>query len=210
MCWHKDANAHSLSARKYPCVKNVLAQSTNSVSCRPLQVFDGAARGSMKIVGSGFCAGYGQRLYAFHFDGNDVVLILQAPFNQQKLVMHNDGMILFEKLRRDDCIGDACLIFEAEKHKALCGSGPLARNDGSGEADVRAVRKMFELDSGANPAPPQIPAMVSQGMRTDGHARASKIRDQSFFDGHWRKRRAGGRSRQCKLGSFGSDVRALF
>jgi len=26
MCWHKDANAHSLSARKYPHVKNVLGQ----------------------------------------------------------------------------------------------------------------------------------------------------------------------------------------
>src|SRR5487761_64678 len=203
-------DAQSLSARKYPRVKNVLAQRTNSVSYRSLQVFDGAARGSMKIVRSGFGAGDGQWLYAFHFDGNDVVLILQAPFNQQKLVMDDNCMILLEKLRRDDCIGDACFVFEAEKHKTLRGSGPLARNDGSGEADVRAVRKMFELDSGANPAPLQIRAMVSQGMRTDGHARASKIRDQSFFDGHWRKRRAGGRSRQCKLGSFGSDVRALF
>ena len=156
----------------------------------------------MKIVGSGFGAGDGQWLYAFHFDGNDVVLILQTPFNQQKLVMDDNCMILLEKLRRDDCIGDACFVFEAEKHKAFCGSGPLARNDGSGEADVRAVRKMFEFDSGANASPFQFRAMVSEGMRAYGHARPTKIGDQSFLGGHWRERRDGGCSRHSSLKSF--------
>ena len=102
------------------------------------------ANWSVEIVRSGFGACDAQRLNAFRFHGDDIVLILQASFDQQKLMMNDHGMILLEKLRRDDGIGDSGFVFQAEEDKTLGGAGALARDHGSGDAHMRAIWKMLE------------------------------------------------------------------
>src|SRR5487761_144397 len=111
------------------------------------------ANWSVEIVRSGFGACDAQRLNAFHFHGNDVVLILQASFDQQELVMNDHGMILLEKLRRNDGVGNAGFVFKAKENKTFCCSGTLARDHGSSEAHMRSMRKALEFAGGAHATP---------------------------------------------------------
>src|SRR5580698_1244112 len=50
----------------------------------------------VKIVRRGFRPRDGQRLDALHLHGNHVVLMLQLPFDQQKLLMHDRNVVLFK------------------------------------------------------------------------------------------------------------------
>ena len=43
--------------------------------------------------------------------------------------MHDDGVIFFEELRRDDDIRNAGFIFEAQEYESFRGSGALAHDD---------------------------------------------------------------------------------
>src|SRR5579859_1654303 len=111
------------------------------------------AKCSVEIVRSDFGARDAQRLNTLHFHGDDVVLILQASFDQQKLVMNDHGMILLEKLRRNDGIGNAGFVFKAEENKTFCCSGTLARNHGSSKTHMCSMRKALEFAGGAHATP---------------------------------------------------------
>src|SRR5579864_4016311 len=108
---------------------------------------------SAEIMRSGFGARDAQRLNMFHFHGDDVILILQASFDQQELVMNDHGMILLEKSRRDDGVGDSGFVFKAEENKTFCCSGTLARDHGSSEAYMRSMRKALEFAGRAHASP---------------------------------------------------------
>src|SRR3989440_12991376 len=97
----------------------------------------------MKIVRSGFRLRYRERKNAFRFHGDVVVLILQAPFNQQKLLMHHNEMILMKKLWSNDGIGDPGFIFKAEEHEAFCRTGTLPRNHCASHANTGSVRNLM-------------------------------------------------------------------
>lgn len=146
------------------------------------------ANWSVEIVRSGFGACDVQRLNAFHFHGDDVVLILQTSFDQQKLVMDDNGMILLENLRCDDGVGDSGFVFKVEENETFCCSGTLARDHSSGEAHVRSMRQMLEFDGRAHASPLQFGTVVRERMRAHGHTGAAKISDQSFFNGHGSER----------------------
>src|SRR2546423_7251083 len=93
----------------------------------------------MKIVRSGFGLGDRQGTNALRFDGDDILLILQTAFNEQKLLMDDGDVILLKQLRGDDGIGDSRLVFEAQAHVALSGSRTLTRNHRAGHANMGAV-----------------------------------------------------------------------
>src|SRR5260370_22716401 len=69
-----------------------------------------------------------QRPHPLRLHRNHVVLILQLPLNQQKLLVHHHNMILLKKLRRNNRIRNSGFIFQPEKHKSFRLSRPLPRN----------------------------------------------------------------------------------
>ena len=123
----------------------------------------------MKIVRGGFGAGDAQGADALGLDGDYAFLILQFALDQQKLLVHDEDVICVEKLRRDDGVGDAGFIFDAEKDESFGGAGALARDHSAGDANLGAIGKIAEFDGGANALPFHLRAMVSHGMRADGH-----------------------------------------
>src|SRR5580765_458743 len=89
-----------------------------------------------------------ERLDDAGFYGDDAVLILQDAVDDEKRVVDDDGVIFFEKLRRDDDVGDAGFVFQAEEDEAFCGARTLANDDGASDANERAVAKFGEMRSG--------------------------------------------------------------
>ena len=105
---------------------------------------------SVKIVRRSFGASNQQRPNGLRLHRNYVFLILQRPLNQQKLVLNDCRAILLKNLRRDDGIGDASLIFHAEKYEALGRAGTLPRNHRPSHAHRHTVAKLGKLDRGAD------------------------------------------------------------
>ena len=60
-------------------------------------------------------------------------------------MMHNGGVLFFEELRGDDDVGDAGLIFKAEKYKTFRGAGTLANNDGAGDLHELPIWKRCQM-----------------------------------------------------------------
>src|SRR5260370_27429971 len=74
---------------------------------------------SMKIMRSRLRPRNPQRPHPLCLHRNHVVLILQLPLNQQKLLVHHHNMILLKKLRRNNRIRNSGFIFQSEKHKSF-------------------------------------------------------------------------------------------
>ena len=53
--------------------------------------------------------------------------------------MDDHQMIFLIGLRRDDGVGNARLVFQAEKDKTFCGAGSLTRDYRSGNEDVAPI-----------------------------------------------------------------------
>src|SRR5258707_13617579 len=100
---------------------------------------------SVKIVRRGFRSRHGQWTDSLGFHRNHVVLILQAAFDQQKLLVHDGDGISLKKLRRDDGVGNPGFVFQAQKHEALRRSGPLPRNHRGGYTNKHAVAQRCEI-----------------------------------------------------------------
>ena len=83
----------------------------------------------MKIVRGCGSAGEKKRLDDSGFDGDHAVLVLQNAFNYEKWIVHDDGVIFFEKLRRDDDVRDAGFIFEAQEYESFRGARALANDN---------------------------------------------------------------------------------
>jgi hypothetical protein len=108
------------------------------------------ACGSVKIVRRRFSARDEKGMDPAGFHGNHVVLILKLAFDEQELMMDDNRMVPSEKLRRDDGVGDARLVFQAEKDKPFRRARPLARDYGTGNANIGSIRKAGQLDGGEN------------------------------------------------------------
>ena len=62
-------------------------------------------------------------------------------------MMNNDAVVSFEKLRRDDHVGNARFIFEAQEDKSFGSTRPLADNHGASHRHKFAVRQLFQMSS---------------------------------------------------------------
>src|SRR5262245_35024077 len=64
----------------------------------------------------------------FHARGlhvDDIINILQRPFEEKKFSLNDRGAILLENIRRDDDVRDTGLIFQAEEDETFCSPGAL-------------------------------------------------------------------------------------
>jgi hypothetical protein len=68
-------------------------------------------------------AGQLKRLEDCGFDRDDAILVLQCTFDDEKCVAHDDGVIFFEELRRDDDVGDAVSSSRLRKTNPLAVPG---------------------------------------------------------------------------------------
>ena len=80
----------------------------------------------------------------------------------------------------NDGIGDASLIFDAEKYEPLGSAGALARNNASADAQALSAAKEFEFGCRADAECFHFGAMVSHGMRSDGETSAVEVGDEAL------------------------------
>ncbi len=68
-------------------------------------------------------------------DVDDAVGILQAPRDEQSVLLSEREASFVKELRGDDRVGDTGFILEADKDKALRRARALAADDGSSDGD---------------------------------------------------------------------------
>jgi hypothetical protein len=79
------------------------------------------------------------------FDVDNSILILERSFDQEKSVASNDNAVLLEYIGCEDDVGDACFIFQGEKHKALGCAGALTCDYATGDADRLITASLHEF-----------------------------------------------------------------
>src|ERR1700752_99480 len=94
-----------------------------------------------------------------------------------------------KQVGRDDGVGDAGFIFQADKDKTFGRSGALARDDAASDAETLAARNLAQFAGTANPHGIEPGAPVGHGMRPDSEPGAAEIGNQALFMIHWWKRR---------------------
>ena len=105
----------------------------------------------MKIMGvaAGELA-VGEGFDFFGFNDHDVVGVLDLAFDDEKVFLRDEEALFFEELRRDDGVGDAGFVFEADEDKTFGGAGSLTANDVAGDANALAVAGFWEIRGAPN------------------------------------------------------------
>src|SRR6476646_1143112 len=85
----------------------------------------------------------GLEMLCFHV--NNSILPLQRPSDAQKATSGDNDTIALELMRRNDHVGNSCLIFQGKKNKALCCSGSLTGNHTTGNANGTIVFNLIEF-----------------------------------------------------------------
>ena len=83
----------------------------------------------MEVVRTGLGLGDEEREYAFGFDGDHVVLILQNALDHEEAFGDQQEAVLVQQIGMDDCISNPGFVFEAEEEEAFGGAGTLAGDD---------------------------------------------------------------------------------
>src|SRR5262245_27165071 len=117
---------------------------------------------------------------AFGGDGDDVLSVLDAPFDDQRGMAENHRAPAFEDVGADDGVGEAGLVLESDEDEALGGSGALAHDYHAADADSLAVALAGEVGGGGDTLPFQLRPEERHRMRTGGHPRAAEVRGQLF------------------------------
>jgi hypothetical protein len=115
---------------------------------------------------------------------DDIVDILQRAIKEKKLSLNDRGTVSLENIRCDDDVRDSGLVFEAEENETFCGSGALARDDATGDANSAAIGYVCEVARAKDSQGIQFLAAISHRVRADGHAGAPEICKESFFRCH--------------------------
>ena len=124
----------------------------------------------VKIVRGSLRLRQEQRANAFGLHRNHVVLILQPPLDQQKLLIDDYDVILPKNLGRDDGVGDTGFIFQAEKYETFRGARTLTGDHRAGNADFYSVAQRVQIRGRENAFAFQLRAVVeAQRMGTNGH-----------------------------------------
>ena|SRR5215467_5887858 len=96
----------------------------------------------MKIVRSGLGLRYVEWEDAAGLDGNDIVLVLQDTFDQNKFFVDQQQSVFLKHVGSNDDIGDAGLIFHAEENETLGRARALANDDTSSHAHRPAIAQI--------------------------------------------------------------------
>src|SRR3954468_22788168 len=79
-------------------------------------------------------------------DDVNPIVSLQAAFDQEKAFLRNGEAQFFEELRRDDGVGDAGFIFEADENETFRGAGTLPTDHVAGDANSLAMLAIGQID----------------------------------------------------------------
>jgi hypothetical protein len=146
--------------------------------------------GSVKIVGGlsgeggGDEGGDGRGL-----DVDDAVGILQAPRDEQSVLLSEREASFVKELRGDDRVGDTGFIFEADKDKALSRARALAADDGSSDGDGFTL--VAEGQIGGTGDAVELGANQSHRMGAGGEFEAAKVSADTLAQGHGGERGEG-------------------
>ena len=92
----------------------------------------------------------GNFLHARSLHMDDVIDVLQRAFEEKELALNDRGAIALENIRRDDDVGNAGFVFEAEEDEAFCGAGTLSCDDTSGNANPATVGDTCQIARAEN------------------------------------------------------------
>ena len=87
----------------------------------------------MKVVRRHICLEENKRLDPRGFHRYDPILVLERPRNDEERPVDNGRVFFFKKWRRNNDVGDARFVFEAQKDKPLGSTWSLPGDDGPGD-----------------------------------------------------------------------------
>ena len=97
--------------------------------------------------------------------------------------------MLFKQSGRDDGVGDARFIFQAEECEALGGGGSLTADDAAGDTDDGVIAGLGEVDGAPDSLASKFGTVMGDGVLAHGHRSAGEVGDQPLGYGHGLKRR---------------------
>src|SRR5271166_3418340 len=121
-------------------------------------------------MGNGFGFRDEQVLHAFGADRDDVVLMLQDAFNGEEALARQEQTVLMKQVGRDDGVGHAGFIFQADKNKTFGGTRALADDDAASDAQPLAAGKVAQIAGAANAHGSEPGAAIGHGMWADGQS----------------------------------------
>src|SRR6266849_3359993 len=135
----------------------------------------------IEIVRTGFGLRDRERQHALGLHRNDVVLVLKGPFHYEELLGSQQQPVFLKQVWSDDCIGHPGFVFQAEKDETLGGARTLAGDDASSNAQMLAMGNAAEFARSADSHRFHPRAVISHGMRPDGHASAAEVGHEALF-----------------------------
>ena len=112
---------------------------------------------------------------------------LEAAFDEKKTFLGDGEAKFFEELRRDDGVGDAGFVFEADENEAFGGAWALAANDVAGDANDLAVLALRKIDGA--PDIFKMRAEKGHGVWANGERETGVIGSKALEVGHVGERR---------------------
>src|SRR5258708_21112503 len=126
----------------------------------------------------------GERSQTHSFHMNDAVLILQWAFSLNELSACDDQPLTFIQIRRNDDIGNSCLVFHRQEDEAHRWSGALPRNDHPCSLHIVAVFECPQIFGGRYPVPAECIPAICHRVLSNRQPCPCVIRDEAFFGGH--------------------------
>ena len=128
----------------------------------------------------------GQRVDTASLDDDDASGILNFTVDGEKRFLSDSKPSLFEKLRIDNNVGNAGLVFEADKDKSFGSAWSLAADDHSRDMNMLSIPALRQIARQGDIMQPR--ANKSHRMTSRGDAGAGKVGIESFKGIHRSKR----------------------
>ena len=138
----------------------------------------------MKIMRPHFEGAVGQSGQARRFDVNHVVLVLERPFDKEKLAARDNQSVPVVKIWCNYDVGDASLVLHRNEDKSLGCAWPLPGDDAAGHTDKLSVAACSQFLGGEDIAAAQLGSAIVHGMLSDRKSGPSVVRDETLFDFH--------------------------
>src|ERR1044072_9454746 len=138
----------------------------------------------MKLLGGRRGNSEREWLHVAGFYRNNIVLVLQRSFDQEKRVAHQLLPVLFEELRRDDDVPDTGLVLETQEHESLRGARSLANNHPSGNSHKSTIAQLPNIDCTHRLELFQLAAVISNRMFSDRQSCPAEISVHSLSQRH--------------------------
>ena len=142
---------------------------------------------SMKIMRvGGDVAGVLEGVSFEGVDGEDAIDFLDAALDAEEFFLGDAEAVFLEGGGRDEGVGDAGFVFEADEDVALRSAGALTADHHACDGEVIAMAGLFEI-AGAPDVIGQIGAQQGHGVGTGGEAGGGVVGLESLGGRHGRE-----------------------